>query len=136
MARGDHLCGREGSCCWGCRREKLALSPLPLSCVLTLELRPADRPCTCRSGDHSSPLPVWEVGLGARVPSYLWDEMTGGCRVEAQGARASGGGAWGLRLDVKTPPSSWGAWLAPSVEHTTLGLQVVRSSPVLGVEIT
>ena len=30
----------------------------------------------------------------------------------------------------------WGAWLAQSVGHATLGLGVVSSSPALGVEIT
>ena len=31
---------------------------------------------------------------------------------------------------------SGGAWLAQSVEHVTLDLEVVGSSPMLGVEIT
>ena len=30
----------------------------------------------------------------------------------------------------------WGAWLAQSVEHATLDLEVVSSSSTLGVEIT
>lgn len=36
---------------------------------------------------------------------------------------------------VKTV-SERGIWLAQSVEHATLDLRVVGSSPVLGVEIT
>ena len=31
---------------------------------------------------------------------------------------------------------SWGAWLAQSAEHAALDLEVVGSSPMLGVEIT
>ena len=31
---------------------------------------------------------------------------------------------------------SWGVWLAQSVEHVTLDLGVVSSSPTLDVEIT
>jgi len=36
-------------------------------------------------------------------------------------------------LDEK---QKWGAWLAQWVEHVTLDLGVVSSSPTLGVEIT
>lgn len=31
---------------------------------------------------------------------------------------------------------SWGTWLPPSIEHGTLGLRVMSSSPTLGVEST
>ena len=30
----------------------------------------------------------------------------------------------------------WGTWLAQSIEHVTLDLGVVSSSPTLGIEIT
>ena len=35
---------------------------------------------------------------------------------------------------IKT--QSWGTWLALSVEHVTLDLGVLSSSPMLGIELT
>jgi len=37
---------------------------------------------------------------------------------------------------VLTNIESWGAWLAQLVEHATLDLRVVNSSPMLSIEIT
>jgi len=44
---------------------------------------------------------------------------------------------WGSRIAFhRNIKEYWGAWLAQSVEHTTLDLGVVSSSPTLGVEVT
>ena len=44
-------------------------------------------------------------------------------------------GRLGNRVGICSKPSNrWGTWLAHSVEHVTLELNVVSSSPTLGVE--
>ena len=39
-------------------------------------------------------------------------------------------------LNPKFFSGGWGAWLAESVQHVTLDLRVVSSSPRLGMELT
>ena len=41
-----------------------------------------------------------------------------------------------LNSTLKNYENGWAAWLAQLVEHVTLDLGVVSSSPMLGVEVT
>ena len=41
-----------------------------------------------------------------------------------------------IHSKIKQKLQSWGAWLAHSVQHVTLDLRVMSSSPMLGVEPT